>query len=754
MQATLPHSYLRRCCTISSLSLVLAISVLLSVSRPLAAADGRDFAGSYHLSDIVEQDDTVSATFRSRVFNYSDAEVADAAVVLDSRLVLSQTYCSFSSISIINRGSVRLRCAITIPKAEYNAWEHGARPNLHLDTSNADGTSLRRIVELTRNLLGEEQNEAQHKMRTAISSVAPEQNLAVLASAQQTTITTYAGGGPVAGPALSINVPLPQGVAAGPNGDVYFTANSATANGAVYKLSGGIAVLIAGTPGIAGFSGDGGPATSASLSGPNGIAVDGSGNVYIADSGRIRKVSADTGLITTVAGNGSSGFSGDGGPATNASLGSPSGVAVDGSGNIYIADTPNGRIRKVSADTGVITTVACSLNFPIGVAVDGSGDLYIADTYNARIRKVSATTGVITTVAGNGGSGFSGDGGPATTASLYEPSSVTVDRSGNVYIVDSNRIRKVSANTGLITTVAGNGSSGFSGDGGPAASASLDFPYGMAVGGSGNLYIADYHNQRIREVFATTGIIITVAGNSSVGFSGDGGTATDASLAYPSGVAVDSGGNLYIADSVNRRVRKVDHRISTTTLLTSKANPTTTQNLFLTAAITPDDATGTVTFFDGNTMLRSVPFSGGTATLSDLLLTGGTHALVAYYSGGTNYAMSTSPALLQVVSRASCTMTLTSEGQPTQSDSQTVYVSMLNSPATFTATLSPATAGGTVQFFDGPTSLGVQTISGGTALFTTSSLTLGNHTISAVYNGDAFFFPSWAAPVIQQVQVQ
>ncbi|MFL6448491.1 MAG: Ig-like domain-containing protein [Bryobacteraceae bacterium] len=177
-----------------------------------------------------------------------------------------------------------------------------------------------------------------------------------------------------------------------------------------------------------------------------------------------------------------------------------------------------------------------------------------------------------------------------------------------------------------------------------------------------------------------------------------------------------------------------------------------TQNLFLTAAITPDDAAGTVTFFDGHTMLRSVPFSGGTAILSDLLLTAGPHALIAVYSGDTNHAMSTSGAIVQLVSRSTSTLTLTSDGQPTTSDGQSVYVSQLNSPATFTATVAPATASGTVQFFDGPTSLDVRTVSGGTAAFTTSSLMLGHHTISAVYNGGAFFMPSWAAPLTQQVQ--
>jgi large repetitive protein len=219
-------------------------------------------------------------------------------------------------------------------------------------------------------------------------------------------------------------------------------------------------------------------------------------------------------------------------------------------------------------------------------------------------------------------------------------------------------------------------------------------------------------------------------------------------------VAVDRSGNFYIADSRNQRIRKVDHRLSTTTLLTANANPATTQNLVLTAAISPGEATGSVQFFDGTTTLPRVALSAGTATLSDLSLTAGIHPLVAVYSGDTKYALSTSAVLMQVVSvsRASSTIRLTSDGQPTQADGQTVYVSVLNSPATFTATLTPAAARGTVQFFDGPLSLGVQPVSGGTAVCTTSSLALGQHTITAVYSGDALLLPSWAAPLLQQVQ--
>ena len=330
----------------------------------------------------------------------------------------------------------------------------------------------------------------------------------------------------------------------------------------------------------AGYSGDGGAATSAKLYNPIGVAVDASGNLFIADfyNNRIRKVST-SGVITTVAGNGTSGYSGDGGAATSAELNYPISVAVDGSDNLYIVDYNNTVIRKV-ATNGTISTVAgngitgysgdggaatsAELNGLIGVAVDGGGNLYIADPGNNRIRKVS-TNGIITPVAGNGynagiGGGYSGDGGAATSAALYYPQSVYVDGSGNLYIADAgnNRIRKVSTN-GIITTVAGNGTSGYSGDGGTATSAKLNVPTGVAVDRNGNLYIADTRNNVIRKV-ATNGIINTVAGNSKQGYSGDGGPATSAELNYPNSVAEDGNGNLYIVDQSNNVIREVVYK--------------------------------------------------------------------------------------------------------------------------------------------------------------------------------------------------
>jgi uncharacterized protein (TIGR03437 family) len=314
--------------------------------------------------------------------------------------------------------------------------------------------------------------------------------------------------------------------------------------------------------GSSGFSGDSGPAASAQLDYPWAVAADSAGNLYIADTynQRIRKIA--NGVISTVAGNGTPGFSGDGGPATSAELNYPSGVAVDSAGNLYIADYFNQRIRKVS--NGTITTVAgiatwgfsgdngpatsAQLNYPNGVAVDSAGNLYIADTYNYRIRKVS--NGTIVTVAG-GGSAL-GDGGPATSALLSLPYGVAADIFGNLYIADAgaNRIRKVT--DGTISTVAGNGTLGFSGDGGAATGAQMYSPFGVAVDSGGDLFIADTGNARVREV--QNGVISTIAGNGTPGYGGDGGPAVSAMLDYPSGVAVGAGA-VYVADADNGRVR-------------------------------------------------------------------------------------------------------------------------------------------------------------------------------------------------------
>ncbi|MDP2743969.1 MAG: hypothetical protein Q8P00_02745, partial [Dehalococcoidia bacterium] len=340
-------------------------------------------------------------------------------------------------------------------------------------------------------------------------------------------------------------------------------------------LSAAVITTAAGGGTLSSGIGDGGPATKANLTYPAGVAVGPDGSLYIAENGgrRVRRVSP-TGVITTVAGTGTYGYSGDGGPATAAQLSDITGVALGPDGSIYIADRSNNRIRRVGAD-GVITTVAgtgtygysgdggpaalAKLNFPYGVAVGPDGSLYIADKDNQRVRRVG-TNGVITTVAGGGTGGGAGDGGPATQAKLVSPWRVAVGPDGSLYILDrsNNNVRKVGQD-GVISTVAGSeiyGPDGFAGDGGPATSARFASPEDIAVGPDGSLYIADRSNYRVRWV-GPDGTINTVAGNGTFGFSGDGGLAVRAQLNEPRGIALAPDGSFYITDWFNQRVRRV-----------------------------------------------------------------------------------------------------------------------------------------------------------------------------------------------------
>jgi uncharacterized protein (TIGR03437 family) len=323
--------------------------------------------------------------------------------------------------------------------------------------------------------------------------------------------------------------------------------------------------------GAAAFSGDGGQAALAALNQPRGMALDQSGNIYFADvaNSRVRMIAVN-GTITTVAGTGVAGYSGDGGPATAAMLNQPQGVLIDAAGNLYIADTQNRRIRMIN-NVGNINTVAgtgvqgfsgdggpalqAMIWQPVDLAVDTNGSIYFADSSAQRIRKI-ATNGIITTVAGNGTAGYGGDNVAATASELNFPVSVALDGSNNVYIADANnfRIRMVNG-SGTITTVAGNGSEGFSGDGGSATSAMLNYPSGIRAGSPGTFYIADAENNRVRVV--TNGTIATVAGSGNNSFSGDGGPALSATLNNPWSVALDAAGNLLIGDSANNRIREV-----------------------------------------------------------------------------------------------------------------------------------------------------------------------------------------------------
>jgi sugar lactone lactonase YvrE len=377
------------------------------------------------------------------------------------------------------------------------------------------------------------------------------------------------GPGTVIGSTLTITGPGTIVVAANQAGSAtYMPVSQVTRTVVVnYALPAhGLITTIAGN-GIAGYTGDGGPGTKSELNSPWGVTVDRSGNIYIADANNvaIRAISYTNGYIYTEAG---SGLGGDG-------------VAVDTYGDFFIANTGSNRLLEGVPSNGTInyylvagnmsgtagfggdggTGPNALLNGPQGVAIDASGNLYLADTKNNRIRKVMASNLVITTVVGNGVAGYTGDNGVPLSAEINAPYGVAIDASGNIYIADTsnNRIRKLTLSTGKITTVAGSGTYGFSGDGGAATAAQLYMPTGVAVDSAGNIYIADFGNNRVRMVTLSTLNISTVAGNGTAGFSGDGGAATSAALYRPAGVSVDASGNLYIADTNNNRVRVVGH---------------------------------------------------------------------------------------------------------------------------------------------------------------------------------------------------
>lgn len=337
-----------------------------------------------------------------------------------------------------------------------------------------------------------------------------------------------------------------------------------------------------GGSGSSSYSGDGGAATAAGIYHPFGVKTDNAGNIIFADhlNNRVRKINP-TGVIITIAGGGSA-IPGDGGPATAADLDQPVGIAIDNIGNIYFSDLGNSRIRRVDT-SGIITTVAgtgiagfsgdggpataAQLDYPQGMAIDTHGNLYFTEETNHRVRKID-TSGIITTAVGSGPTGlsmgsFTGDGGAATAARLKQPYGVFVDNAGNIYVADSwnNRIRKVDT-AGIITTVAGGGSS--LGDGGPATAAQILVPIDIAVDLAGNMYISDGNGCRIRKVSTTGTIITSVAGDGVCNYSGDGGMATASEVNHPGGVALDECGNVFITDWGNNRIRKINNCIPTT----------------------------------------------------------------------------------------------------------------------------------------------------------------------------------------------
>jgi hypothetical protein len=598
---------------------------------------------------------------------------------------------------------------------------------------------------------------------------------------------------------------------------------------------------------------NGAEATTVPVSLPGGLAYDSAGNLYIAATNDhvIREVVANTGIINTVAGTGVQGFAGDGSAATAALLDSPVGVALDSANNLYIADSHNNRIREVIAATGIINTIAGTgvagyggdtgpalsalLSYPTALAIDSNGSIYIADTNNHRIRKITGTT--ITTVAGDGEQIFSGDGGAATAAGLDSPNGIGVDANFNLYIGDTHnqRVREVTFSSTIISTIAGTGVKSYGGDAGAASGGVLARPRGVSVESNGTILIADSDNDRIRAI--SGGSINTVAGNGNQGYGGDTAAATSVTIDTPRAVN-SSGASIVFSDTSDFRVRQVNGSGIITTI--AGIAPSGTESLTLTGTATSvaystgsllaifafnsNTATGNITFFDvtGPTPVQigaAVGLSSNAATLSTSTLSVGTHGIEAVYPGDANNAPTTSGVFVLGVTPATLTVTAANasrvygtanpaftanyagqqgtdsftatasstamaatpvgavaivpavtanpgssltnytvvlvNGTLTITQATAAVTLMQTVPSTtgvgtgvsttFTAVVTDATSGssgtptGNVQFFDGATLLGTGTLAGGVTTFTTIFTTTGTHIISAVYQGDVNF---------------
>jgi sugar lactone lactonase YvrE len=735
-----------------------------------------------------------------------------------------------------------------------------------------------------------------------VSKINPSGNVSILAGS-----VGYGTPGGDGGPAINARLNFPAGLAVDGNGNVYIADNNDFAIREVNTS--GIINTVGGVfsnPNVIG--GDGSPAVDVGLFDPQAIAADAAGDIYFADQAtyRIRKITASvsppsataavpvlslgtgtysspqtltmtdgtpgaeiyvslngsapitagqgyhgpiditgtvtvqaiaaapgylasapvaatytittppTAVISTVAGNGKTGFHGFGGPAINANLGQPEAIAFDSGGDLYIADPLNSVVWMVAVATGNISVVAgtgtygnggdgglataAGLSNPSGVAVDKAGNLYIADTNNERIRMVSAATGVITTIAGPGVPYSLGDGGPAISAFVV-PNGLAIDSAGNLYIADStdNRIRMITAKTGIISTVAGGGTANELGDGGLATAAYLSYPYDVRLDSAGNLYISDTFNARIRKVDASTGLISTVAGNGIFGNTGDGGPATSAEISVTEGIAVDGAGSIYLSNGPDT-IRKVD---ATTGIITTIAGDgyfsyggdggeATMAELNYPQGLALD-STGSVYIADAdNYAVRKVSFAGlvgapmfslaaGTYTGPQTVsITDSTQGAVIYYTidGSTPTTASGIYSSPITVSASETLQAIAVAGSAQSPETSAAYtITAANGTATATVTATPsatiitsnqsvtvqisvagsngqATPTGTVTLSSGSYT-SQETLSSGAANFTIPAGTLSNgaNTLTAAYSGDPTFASATATTTITVSQV-